>query len=395
MAEPVVAQRLSGHAEGRVEAYFAKQNDRDPAAIGWGRVLLTGEAPLGPLRLSLTLRAEEATSKDVGRLEWDPADRELRRSPLSIREAWVRAPIASGLDVTLGRQTLGWGKTDGYSPADAFLPRDLGNPSADEKLPVWGVRAQGTTGVLRADAFWAVTTTPWRLPILEGRNAPLPVPNAFLVDGEQRPPRDGFGAVRLLASFGDWDVGLWGRAGVRPAPLLVFRLDRVTPVSDGFEIPVDRRFAREQGLGGEVSRVVGGFVVRAELAALFSSDPELGDAILWTLGAERAFGDGTLLVTFAANARPVRVPKALLLDRAFLPGLIAAWTRTEDWGSWRLVWSQALEHGDGLARAEAGWNLTDVWRLTPGLELLYGSSSGPFGARKKGSRATLDVRRSW
>lgn len=358
-------------------------------------MLLTGEAPLGPARLSLTLRAEEATSKDVGRLEWDPADRDLRRTPLSIREAWVRVPLASGLDVTLGRQTLGWGKTDGYSPADAFLPRDLGNPSADEKLPVWGMRAQGTAGAFRADAFWAVTTTPWRLPILEGRNAPLPVPSAFLVDGAQRPPRDGFGAVRLLASFGNWDVGLWGRAGVRPAPLLVFRLDSVTPVPDGFEIPVDRRFAREQGLGGEVSRVVGGFVVRAELAALFSKDPELGDAILWTLGAERAFGDGTLLVTFAANARPVRVPKALLLDRAFLPGLIAAWTRTEDWGSWRLVWTQALEHGDGLARAEAGWNLTDVWRLTPGLELLYGSSSGPFGARKKGSRATLDVRRSW
>jgi hypothetical protein len=273
VAGPAAAQRLSGYAEGRVEAYFGKQNDRDPAAIGWGRVLLTGEAPLGPLRLSLTLRAEEATSKDVGRLEWDPADREVRRSPLSIREAWVRLPIASGLDVTLGRQTLGWGKTDGYSPADAFLPRDLGNPSADEKLPVWGVRAQGTTGALRADAFWAVTTTPWRLPILEGRNAPLPVPNAFLVDGEERPPRDGFGAVRLLATFGDWDVGLWGRAGVRPAPLLVFRLDRVTPVSDGFEIPVDRRFARERGLGGEVSRVVGGFVVRAELAALFSNDP--------------------------------------------------------------------------------------------------------------------------
>ena len=30
---------------------------------------------------------------------------------------------------------LGWGKTDGYSPADAFLPRDLSDPFSDERLP--------------------------------------------------------------------------------------------------------------------------------------------------------------------------------------------------------------------------------------------------------------------
>jgi hypothetical protein len=365
---------------------------------GWATLFLKEEARLGKVRFTVSGRAEEITSNERGPLIFDPADRGLRRSPLSIREAFVRAPVLPSLDVVAGRFELGWGKTDGYSPADAFLPRDLSDPYADEKLPLWGVRFLGQEGPVRVDGLWCVTTTPWRLPVLIGRNAPLQAPEgipAYLVDGESHAPREGFGAVRLLGTFGDWDVGAWARGGVRPAPLLVLRLDEVFLTSRGFAVPADRRFARETAGGVEVSRVVGAFVARAEAAYLSSGDAELGDAIIWTVGLERSIGDGTFLVTFAANAKATPVDPALLFDRAFLPGLIATYSRTERWGSWRAVWITAFKHGDGLVKGEVAYNVTDVWSATAGIDVPYGSGFGPFGARDATRRARLAVRRSW
>lgn len=308
-------------------------------------------------------------------------------------------PLGPSVDLEVGRFLLGWGTTDGYSPADAFLPRDLSDPYADEKLPVWGARLRGQSGPVRAELVGTVTATPWRLPVLSGRFAPVDTSDlalpVYLVDGSQDLPRTGFGALRLLGTFGDWDVGLWGRLGLRPAPLLVPRLDLAEVRPDGIAIPADRRYAREEGAGLEVARVAGAFVLRAEVAALFSADAGLGDAIVWTLGAERAFGDGTLLVTLAANARAEPTDVRLLFDRAVLPSLVAAWTRTEEWGSWKLVWAQGLSHGDGLVRAEGTRSLSDAWSVSAGADYPYGSRRGPYGARPDTKRLWAALRRSW
>lgn len=398
-AGPACAQTFSGSAEAKGSGYLSRGSERDPWFSGWGTLLVKAEGRVGKARWAVVARAEAITDGSRGEPTFDPADRELRRSPLSLREAWIGLPLGPSVDLELGRFSLGWGKTDGYSPADAFLPRDLSDPYADEKLPVWGARVRAQTGPLRAEAIGTLTTTPWRLPVLSGRFAPVDTSDLalplYLVDGEQDAPRTGFGALRLLATFGDWDVGLWGRFGVRPAPLLVPRIDLAEVRDDGIALPADRRFVREDGVGAELSRVVGGFVVRAELAALFSADPALGDALIWTLGAERGLGDGTLLVTLAANARAEPSDVRVLFDRAILPSLVAAWTRSEEWGSWKLVWAQGLSHGDGLLRAEVANDLTDRWRLAAGVDYPYGSRRGPYGARPDTKRLWASVRRSW
>ena len=307
--------------------------------------------------------------------------------------AWSIAPT---VDIEAGRFLLGWGKTDGYSPADAFLPRDLTDPFADEKLPLWAVRGRGQVGAVRFDGVWVPVGTPWRVPVSSPRYAPVPngglgVP-VVLVDGTNDLPRTGWGALRLLASTGDWDLGAWGRTGTRPAPLLTPRPDRAVLDGDVLAVPVDRSYAREEAFGVELSRVVGSWVVRAEGAALFADEPQLGDALIWTAGAERAFGDGTLLLTFAANARGTPLDPLYLFDRATLPAFLAVWQKTERWGSWRAVWAQGLRHGDGLAKAEISWNATDRLALTVGAEVPYGSRSGPFGARPDLERVRTGVR---
>ena len=380
-----VAQSWSGFVEAKGFAYADRALDRDPWAVGWGTAQATIEAKLGPsLRFSATARGELLSSGDRD-LFLDLADRDLRRAPLSVREAWLSWSVAPTVDLEAGRFLLGWGKTDGYSPADAFLPRDLTDPFADEKLPLWGVRARGQAGALRFDGVFVPVGTPWRVPVSSPRFAPveeraagLPV---VLVDGEVDLPRTGWGALRLLATFGDWDVGAWGRTGVRPAPLLTPRPERAWLDGDAVARPAARRGAREDAFGVELSRVTGAWVLRAEAAVLSSRAAALGEALVWTLGAERAAGDGTLLLTLAANARGTPGDPLLLFDRAILPALVGVWQRTERWGSWRVAWTQGLRHGDGLGKAEVSWSATDALALTLGADVPWGSRRGPFGAR--------------
>ena len=396
---PVLAGEISGYVEAKGFAYAERWSGRDSRGLGWGTLFTKWEEKLGETQLSASLRGEGITSGENGALDFDPADRKLRRSPVSVRDLWLRIPLNTTHDLQLGRFQLGWGKTDGYSPADAFLPRDLTDPFADEKLPLWALRLNGYGGTLRYEVVAAPVTTPWRLPPLGSRNAPLKVDalpaGTVFNEVESSPPGIGFAAVRLLSSFGDWELGGWGRAGVRPAPLLNFRVDQMTATSAGFSLPVERRYAMEEAAGIELSRIIGSWIVRGEGAALFSRDRDLGNALIGAVSVEKSFGDGTFLVTLAGNAISPPVDSAQLFDRAILPVIITAWNRTEEWGEWKLVWSAGLKHGDGMFKGEAGYNLSDTWKLTLGGELPYGSEEGAIGALQTARRVSVALRRSW
>ncbi len=185
------------------------------------------------------------------------------------------------------------------------------------------------------------------------------------------------------------------RAGRDPPLRRRPRPDRAYPDGDAVALPAGPRFAREDAVGVELSRLAGAWVLRAEGSLLSSEDPDLGHALIWTVGAERAFGDGTFLVTFAANARGTPVDPVLLFDRAILPAFLAIWQGTERWGSWRAVLTQGLRHGDGLAKAELSWNATDALALTLGADVPWGSRYGPFGSRPDLKRARAGARFSW
>jgi len=394
-----LAEDFSGYVEAKGFAYPERSSNRDPWVLGWGTLFNKWEHKVGEAQLTASLRAEWISADEQGERLFDLADRHIRRPPFSVQDLWVRMPLASDLDLQLGRFQLGWGKTDGYSPADAFLPRDLSDPFSDEKLPLWALRLTGQSGGLRYEAVGCPVTTPWRLPVLGSRNAPLnvkglPEGTVFSEAGDS-PPVPGFAAVRFLYTSGDWDIGAWGRFGVRPAPLLNFRFDLVTSDSSAIIVPVERRYAREEAVGIELSRVVGSWILRGEGAALFSRESDLGNAIIGALSAEKGFGDGTLLFTLAGNALSPPVDTQLLFDRGILPAFIAAWNRNEDWGEWKLVWTAGLKHGDGLLKMEAGYNLSDLWKVTLGGDLPYGSTEGSLGALYSARRIHVALRRSW
>ena len=394
--EPFWAGRFTGFLEAQTFASGPGVTEVDDRIAGWFTAVIRQELRLGRIRFAGTLRAEKTTAgEQTESVVFDPADRQARRAPLSVREAWVAVPIAPAVDLQAGRFEVAWGRTDGYSPADAFLPRDLSDPFADERLPLWGARLQGERGRVSIDLYHAFLTTPWRLPVMLGRYSPVAFADVFLQDATDPPPRRGFDMGRVMIRGNQWDLGFWVRTGVRPAPTVVLQREVGPDRPPGLLVPLTRRFSDEDGYGVEVVRGWGAWLARAEVAYLSSSDPEVGNALTWSVGAERAARNGLAIVTVSGNAIEPPVNRVLLFDRAFLPSFVATSTQLEDWGSWTVSWLATFHRIGGILEVEVGRDLTDVVRLSVAADLPHGSRTSSPGAISQARRLRSGVRWSW
>jgi hypothetical protein len=386
---------FTGFVEAEVFAYPRRVTGEDDSAAAWLTLVARHERRLGPLRLAGSFRAEKITSGEQRGTRLDLADRLARRPVFSIPEAWASVPLFPAVEAQAGRFDVAWGRTDGYSPADAFLPRDLSDPFSDERLPLWGARVLGERGPVRFELFHSFTTTPWRLPVMSGRLSPVWYADFFLLDAEERPPTRGFDVARVTVSGHQWDLGGWVRTGVRPAPVIVPLREQEEPRAEGTFVPLARRFAPEDAYGIEIVRGQGSWIARGELAYSTSRDPDVGTAVIWTLSVERPARQGAIMVTVAGNAIEPPINPLLLFDRAFLPHFIATSTQLEPWGSWRVLWLGTFRRVGGILELEVSRDLTDALKATIGADLPHGSQTSSPGAISRARRVHTGARWSW
>jgi outer membrane lipoprotein-sorting protein len=388
---------FSGHAE-------IKGFAQSSSTTSWATVFVRETARIGQARIAGALRFEASSSPHVGPIVFDPADRDPLRSPISIRELSLVVPLGAGLDLQVGRFHVSWGETDGYSPADAFLPRDLSDPLTEERLPLWAAALRGEKGAVRVEVVVAPTTTPWRLPLLGGRQSPfasISSINVRLVEHPWTVPHAGFEAARVTATAGNWDIGAWVRTGIRPAPVLDPKFDALDLSRSGstaaapVEVPLDRHFATEHAGGGSLSRVYRGWIVRTEAGVFRSSDPLLGNASIWSIGGSRVVRNGTFTATVAMNLTDPPVNPLLLFDRALVPCVILGVREYKSWGNWTAGWLGTFRTVGGVLTADVTKDLTDVVKITAGADLPHGAVLSPASAFSGGQRIRAALRWSW
>ena len=245
------------------------------------------------------------------------------------------------------------------------------------------------------EIYDAFVTTPWRLPRMDGRYSPFAFANVYLLDARSPPPRAGFAFGRVQRTGDTWDVGLWGRTGVRPAPVLTGDLDNVEQEGELRFIQLERRFVHEDGFGLQLSREAGRWMLRGEVAQLRSPDSDLKNALLWTVEAQRSFRTGVLTVTGAGNVLGSPETSVLFFDRAFLPGFLVGTEQKEAWGRWTITWLGTIQKIGGLFKAEVAKDLSDTVKLTVGADLPDGARVESPGAFGKGQRVHASLRWSW
>ena len=392
---PAVAGTFTGSMEARGTLFLGTSSPRDAWAEGWGIVALRTTARLWRVRLAAAVRAEANSSPKAGPLAFDPADRLPLRSPLSVRELSLVVPVTSGVDLQVGRFPVAWSSSERLSPSDAFLPRDTSDPLTHERLPLWGYHLRGERSGIRFEAVATHTTTPWRLPPLDGRHSPLASLDIFLKDLPSAVPRRGFVAARVAGLVGTWDIGAWARRGVRPAPIIELYEDLEEETAQGTILPIRRRYADESALGVQLSRPYRGWLVEGELAVMRSNDADLGNAVIWSVNCSHPVRTGTFLGTFAMNSVATPVDPLLLFDRALLPAFIVGVRQTESWGNWRAGWLATFSRVGGLLTADAVKDLTEVIKLTGGIDLPHGDAFSPARAFAGHKRVRAGVRWEW
>jgi hypothetical protein len=331
----------------------------------------------------------------LGAVTWDPADRLPRQSPLSLRELTVSATLAPALDISVGRSVVGWGSTDTHSPASGFLPRDLTDPLSWEDLPLWGARLTGERGVVRVDVYHAFTTTPWRLPRLDGRYSPGAAEGLYLVDSTETPPGRGFDMVRVTGRGPGWDLTGWVRTGIRPAPVLSVNLDAAQTIPDGRLAIVNRRFVAERAAGLEVNHPIGSWILRGEASISHSDDKAVDTEWLYTVQAEHRYRSGLLTVAYAGRLPDTGLGLSVQLDRAALPSVTLALNQSETWGDWRAAWIGTTDSVGGVFNGELTRPLTDAWQLIVGMDIPHGASTSAFGAFSSARRVRTSLKFGW
>lgn len=193
------------------------------------------------------------------------------RTGIELREAYL-SYTKGNLDLRMGRQIVIWGVADALRLTDCVSPIDytefLAQDYDDIRMPVNGLRAKYTLGVITAEAVcnpvtnFAVIPTdlrnPWamRLPFTS-----LP----YSIDLESGEPEKRLknmeygGRITVNLSGVDFSVSALRTWNKLPALRMVM-------TTDGKSLHIDGRYHRMTMLGADCSLPIGQFVIRAEVA---------------------------------------------------------------------------------------------------------------------------------
>ncbi len=314
--------------------------------------------------------------------------------------------------LTLGKQTVPWGKLDGLQVTDRFdaaRRRDyVFTDLRPDRISRWGARLETGIGDWRADIALALDPTVNQLAQPGDRFSPTaPRQRAGLPDGTPLPPitvsdrddiiGDATFGLRMTRRFDGGDVSLLALSGPDTDPVFAQGGTAMAP-----EIRLD--YPRRELYGLTASRSAGSLVWRAEAALIpdqainIEAGPMLAvdERTRWLGGVGLDWdAPGGLFVNAQIGfdhiedgpeplPRPdtdtiatLRAQKGLRNDTLYLKG--------EFIGS--------LSDGDGVIRPALEWRVDDQLTVRAGADIIFGDREGLFGQFDDKSRAW--VRMTW
>jgi len=412
------------------EAEAEAERDGDAASEGWRfrvdravveqGVLTDGDRPADAVTHA---EAEVSLARRFGRhwelqlgahLEGQRQDGgtqpEASRTDADYADSWLRYR-ADDWQLTVGTQTVVWGRVDERPPTDGLSTRDLTRFALDELA-----HRRRASPALRFEAF----PEPWKLDVVflpVFREAELPDRDSIWHPVDRTAGRflgrpatpglpelirsarfteddsgDGGGGVRVSRSGGDVDFALTAQRVRRSAPY--YRLDDASraDVLAGRQPEEQPEFIAEHPhtwlLGGDLALAAGGWTWRAEAAwrsdvpvtrsADFAFDTV--DGVSWALGTEGFPGGGDFRTTlqlsgdYLIDAGRVQDVKNAYriggeLERPFLDHQLRA----------RLRFVAGLDRQNAYLNPELAWTAWEPNELYIGFHYIDGSERTPGG----------------
>jgi hypothetical protein len=318
-------------------------------------------------------------------------DRTRLRPTVALRRASV-AYTRDKWSFEAGKQIIRWGRTDALTPTDRWAPRDYSNFARNDFLPVAAARLTWTSGSDSLDAIYAPRFSPSRTPLLNQRWSGLITPVFNAVEGTDAFPGGGQYGAR------------WSHIGRRHEHAIAFfegfnHLPLVRPAFDfaASDLTFSRFFPQMRMIGGDLAVPLSWFTVKGEAAYFTSRTPEADHYWLYTIEAERVWGEWVVIAGYAGESVTLR---NALFDFAPDRGLTRAFTGRAQYtiDARRSVSLDAAVRRNGagsLVRGEYTQTFGAHWRVSTGFAWIRGDAFDFLGQFNRNSYGFLTMRYSF
>ncbi|WP_420399730.1 DUF1302 family protein [Flagellimonas sp.] len=335
-----------------------------------------------------------------------------KHTNLELRELYYHARL-KGLGLTLGKQQIVWGETDGIKLLDVVNPQNFRefilDDFEDSRIPLWSVKAEFDIKDIGVQLVWIPDNTyhitqdfdaPFFTKSLfpsppEGVSSQLNTPNKpgrFFMDSD-------FG-VKLTSFTKGWDLSLNYLYYYDDLPAFYSNFEMVdgTPT-----VSINPEYERQQLLGGTFNKVFGSSTFRGELAYVFGqnfisddsnalSGVEESDFFRTALGVDfikgeyvvsgQLFNEWVMESISPFNRERWETNLTLLGSREFLNDSLKA----------EVLWVHSTNHGDGYVTPRLSYWLNTNTQLLLNAHAFYGNESQLFGQFKDRSRISFGLK---
>jgi len=411
------------HGDRPTELGGPGQFDRDSDFGGLSRLDLDGFLQLDVrLPRAWEIRAEALGWYDFayrikGRGDYGGPVLDVYEWQVDAGEVYATGPIGGGLDLTVGRKIVNWGRSDTFRIVDVVNPLDNKEPGLvdieDLRRPKAMAKLDAVRGPFQAEAIVIAETRYDRNPppgsdfypnlarFAEGDGLIV----TFPVDDESNFARQPGVAGRFEGNFSGWDFGLFGA--------WVDETSRVFDVEAATGARLEGNRYGMVGAAGNVTR--GAWLGKLELAWLsdvrmlrpraggpipyWSDDKQRVDALV---GVEWYGPDSLVAALEVVHRHWLDLPTSPVLPEFFEQSTFETALRVTrpffrerlDVTLLALVIGERAQDG-GLFRASGEWEIDDAWKVEAGWLVFLGGPKKALGAYDKNDRVYAELKFSF
>jgi len=337
------------------------------------------------------------------------------RTNLELREFYFYTNIRKKLRLTIGKQQIVWGETDGLKLLDIVNPQNFRefilDDFEDSRIPLWSLKAEFDIKDIGVQFIWIPDNT---YHITQDFDAPFFTKSLFQSPPEgvssvfnktTKPKRfiaDSDIGLKLSTFTKGWDLSLNYFYYYDDLPVF-YNDSRLFATEEPF-VSISPKFERQHLIGGTFNKVFGSSTFRGEIAYVFdqyfsSTNPnairgiETSNVYKSAIGIDYIKGENVIsaqlftdLITDEIspfNRDTFETNTSLLISREMLNDNFKA----------EAIWVHNANHGDGYIRPQLSYWMNTNTQLFLKSTVFYGNRNKLFGQFKDRSRISLGM--SW
>ena len=336
------------------------------------------------------------------------------RVNLELREFYFYTRIKNKLRLTVGKQQIVWGETDGLKLLDIVNPQNFRefilDDFEDSRIPLWSLKAEFDVGNIGVQLVWIPDNT---YHITQDFDAPFFTKSLFKSPPEgvstvfnklQKPKRfiaDSDIGIKLSTFTKGWDLSLNYFYYYEDLPVFYSQLQSAE-TNNPF-VTISPKYKRQQLLGGTFNKVFGSSTFRGEVAYIFNQNFSSSDLTATrgidtsnvfksAIGIDYIKGENIISAQLFSdiitdnispyNRNKFETNTSLKISRDMMNDNLNV----------EVLWVHNANHGDGYIKPQVSYWMNTNTQLFLGSSIFYGNETKLFGQFKDRSRISLGMR---